>query len=115
VVPDAPEASSLSDATETANSEGASDTATETADSTAETAEAEEKKESATPVLVHLDVAPWAEVYVNGARKGVSPPMKSFSLPPGTYNIELRNGGQQPVQQKLVVQPGRSASISHHF
>ena len=31
---------------------------------------------------------PWGEIFVNGASRGISPPVKRLTLPEGTYRIE---------------------------
>ncbi|WP_460426068.1 serine/threonine protein kinase [Azotobacter armeniacus] len=70
------------------------------------------------PVLVRLHIVPWGEVYVAGRKRGVSPPLKTLSLVPGSYNIEVRNGELPPYRTRLVVAPGSSGNnitISHHF
>ncbi|MFC3338707.1 hypothetical protein [Paracandidimonas soli] len=79
------------------------------------TAGREQEPSSAAPVRVSLDIAPWAEIYVDGVSRGVSPPMKSLQLAPGTYRIELRNASQAPVRQTLEVRAGGGASIAHRF
>ena len=62
-----------------------------------------------------LSVHPWAEVVVDGQRKGVSPPLTSLPLEPGRHRVELRNSGAPVARFVVDVQPGRTASIRHRF
>ena len=65
--------------------------------------------------LVVFAVAPWAEVFVNGARTGTTPPLAQLQLPTGRHTIELRNGQRQPYVTEVEVEPGRPLRISHLF
>ncbi|RST52539.1 serine/threonine protein kinase [Variovorax sp. DXTD-1] len=65
---------------------------------------------------VVLNIRPWGQVFVDGADRGVSPPIKSLSLRPGIYNIEVRNGDLDVYRQRVTVQDSRSAPVvSHEF
>ena len=65
--------------------------------------------------LVVFAVAPWGEVFVNGAREGTTPPLAQLQLPAGRHTIELRNGQRQPYVAQIDVAPGRPLRISHLF
>lgn len=67
------------------------------------------------PATLRLAVVPWAEVWVDGTRRGVTPPLKTLSLPPGTRVIELRNPASGPVVRRINLSAGRSADITHRF
>jgi len=63
-----------------------------------------------------FNVRPWGQVFVDGADRGVSPPLKSLSLRPGIYNIEVRNGDLEVYRQRVTVQDSKSAPVvSHEF
>ncbi|MDQ0572993.1 non-specific serine/threonine protein kinase [Variovorax paradoxus] len=65
---------------------------------------------------VVLNIRPWGQVFVDGADRGVSPPLKSLSLRPGIYNIEVRNGELDVYRQRITVQDSKSAPVvSHEF
>ncbi|KAF0811571.1 Serine/threonine-protein kinase PK-1 [Andreprevotia sp. IGB-42] len=64
---------------------------------------------------VKLRISPWGEIYVDGTKRGVSPPLKTLSLPAGSYEIEVRNGNLSPYRTKLVVAPGNAGEIAHSF
>ena len=65
--------------------------------------------------LVLFAVAPWGEVFVNGASEGTTPPLAQLQLPAGRHTIELRNGQGQPYVTQVDVVPGRPLRISHLF
>ncbi len=63
---------------------------------------------------VQFNIRPWGQVFVDGADRGVSPPLKSLSLRPGIYNIEVRNGDLEAYRQRVTVQDSRSAPVVAH-
>jgi non-specific serine/threonine protein kinase len=64
---------------------------------------------------LRLGISPWGEVYVDGALRGVTPPLDRLALAPGTYAVEIRNAGAVSLRRTLVIHPGESVSISHQF
>lgn len=60
-------------------------------------------------------MTPWGEVLVNGTSRGVSPPLARLQLPPGVYQIEVRNGASQPYRARVEVKPGQTISLQHRF
>ncbi|MFM9927496.1 serine/threonine-protein kinase [Variovorax sp. H27-G14] len=65
---------------------------------------------------VSFNIRPWGQVFVDGADRGVSPPLKSLALRPGIYNIEVRNGDLEVFRQRVTVQDSKSAPVvSHEF
>ncbi|MPV59556.1 serine/threonine protein kinase [Burkholderia sp. HI2761] len=67
-------------------------------------------------VQVRFNVRPWGDVYVNGARRGASPPLRSVSLTPGVYQIEIRNGSLPPLRRTLAVDFGsKPINIDYAF
>jgi serine/threonine protein kinase len=67
------------------------------------------------PSLVRFNIKPWGEVFVDGESKGVSPPLKSLSLPAGQYSVEVRNGEFVTFTTKLVIKSGEPVNLSHVF
>ncbi|XXA07480.1 protein kinase [Paraburkholderia sp. A3BS-1L] len=68
------------------------------------------------PVRVHFQVLPWGEVYVDGVRRGVSPPFHTASLSPGTHRIEIRNGSLAPYVRTVTLDAGSPPlEISYKF
>ena len=70
--------------------------------------------EQATATLL-LAVSPWGEVYVDGKRAGVSPPLATLELEPGRHMVEIRNQAFSPYRDKVNLEPGTSLKIRHKF
>ena len=64
---------------------------------------------------VNIIALPWAEVFIDGARQGVSPPLKVIPLRPGKHRVELRNGSFPPHVQTVDLRPGAEISVTHRF
>jgi hypothetical protein len=64
---------------------------------------------------LNIVALPWAEVFVDGARQGVSPPLRSIPLKPGRHRVELRNGSFPAHVQTVELKPGAEISITHRF
>ena len=64
---------------------------------------------------VALAVTPWGEIYVNGKKVGVSPPMTELKLAPGKYTIEIRNTTFEPYRESIDVQSATNVKIKHRF
>jgi hypothetical protein len=71
--------------------------------------------EGVPPGTVHLSIAPWGEIYVNGKSRGVSPPIKSLKLPPGKYKIEIRNSAFPPRTEVVEVKSRGNLTIKQVF
>lgn len=80
-------------------------------------AKSADKSESAPakPGTVKLAVQPWGEVYVDGSKRGISPPLKSLSLAPGKHKIEIRNGQFAPHKETIEVKSGAESTIQYVF
>lgn len=68
-----------------------------------------------TAAVVSLAVAPWGEVYVNGRKAGVSPPMDHVEVEPGMVHIEIRNSGAQSYSEVLQLAAGEQVRVKHKF
>jgi hypothetical protein len=64
---------------------------------------------------VNLAITPWGEVYVDGERRGVSPPVTQLLLPPGAHTIEVRNNSSPPFSVRIELRSGESISLQHRF
>ena len=69
----------------------------------------------AAPATISLGIAPWGEVYVDGNKKGVSPPLNSLQLAPGNHRIEIRNTTFPSYRQDVDLKPGEQLKIKHKF
>jgi hypothetical protein len=66
-------------------------------------------------IRLALAISPWGEVYVDGQRKGVSPPLAELNLAPGTYTIEIRNTTFRPYRERLDLRNATDAKLKHRF
>jgi hypothetical protein len=64
---------------------------------------------------INIIALPWAEVFVDGTRQGVSPPLKAIPLKPGKHRVELRNGSFPPHVQTVDLRPGAEINVTHRF
>ena len=64
---------------------------------------------------LNIVALPWAEVFVDGTRQGVSPPLRAIPLRPGKHRVELRNGSFPAHIQTVELKPGTELSITHRF
>jgi serine/threonine-protein kinase len=62
-----------------------------------------------------LAVSPWGEVYVDGKRVGVSPPLTTLQLEAGRHKVEIRNRGFASYRKTVNLESGRSLKIRHKF
>ena len=56
-------------------------------------------------------VTPWAEVFVDGDRKGLTP-FPALTLPQGSYVVELRHPDYRPFRRTVNLQPGELLRLS---
>jgi class 3 adenylate cyclase len=65
--------------------------------------------------LVKLHVVPWGEVYVDGRKFGVTPPLIDLALSAGVHRIEIRNPGFPSHVQVVEVRAREEIRIRHRF
>jgi serine/threonine-protein kinase len=71
---------------------------------------------AATPTArLALAVSPWGEVYVDGSRKGISPPLAEIKLAPGKHTVEIRNTTFQPYTKTVQLEAKSHLKIKHKF
>lgn len=77
------------------------------------------KPEAAAPAkptaVLGIAAAPWGEVYVNGRKVGVSPPLTEIKLAPGKYLVEIRNTTFPPYRETIELVAQTSIRIRHKF
>ena len=56
--------------------------------------------------------SPWGEIYVDGRKRGISPPTKELRLPPGKHAIEVRNGAFPPHSETIEVNADEAVRIA---
>lgn len=67
------------------------------------------------PAMVQLAVSPWGEIYLDGAKIGVSPPLTQLQTTAGRHRIEIRNGDAQPHVAELELADNETKRIKHKF
>jgi hypothetical protein len=65
--------------------------------------------------LIHLAITPWGEVFVDGASRGVSPPLRSIEVSPGTHTVEIRNASFPAYIDRIDFRSGDRIRIRHRF
>ncbi len=86
--------------------------------STAETRVVEEGPAPVIPAgsaTIALAISPWGEVFVDGVRQGVSPPLRELKVAPGKHTILIVNQTFAPYSQTIDVQAGSSHKIKYKF
>lgn len=78
-------------------------------------AEESQRKAKRPTAQLALSVQPWGEVYVNGKRQGVTPPLRELKLPPGKHTIEVRNSAFPSYSETIVVDADTVNRIRHRF
>jgi len=67
------------------------------------------------PAVVSLAILPWGEVYLDGKKQGVSPPLLELQVVAGRHTVEIRNS-TFPVYKKVIqAKPGSTIKIRHSF
>jgi len=70
---------------------------------------------SAQDATLRVVALPWAEIYVDGAKLGVSPPLRSIPVRPGKNKVELRNSSFPAHVETIEAKAGTEVSIRHSF
>ena len=65
--------------------------------------------------VVRLAITPWGEVYVDGKKQGVSPPLRDVEIAAGKHKIEVRNPSFPSRIQTVNAKAGDQIRIKHKF
>ena len=65
--------------------------------------------------VLSLAISPWGEVFVDGQRQGVAPPLRELKLSPGKHTILIVNETFKPYSQTIDVQPQSTYKIKYKF
>jgi len=71
--------------------------------------------EAAEAGLLAFAITPWGEVYVDGKKLGVSPPLQEIQIGAGQHHVEIRNTNFPPHVQSIEVKSGERIRIRHLF
>lgn len=86
--------------------------------STAETRVVQDGPKPAIPpgsATIALAISPWGEVFVDGVRQGVSPPLRELKVSPGKHTILIVNQTFAPYSQTIDVQADSAHKIKYKF
>lgn len=64
---------------------------------------------------INIIVTPWGEIYLDGNKQGVSPPMDDLRVSAGKHIIEIRNTTFPPYTLSIDVKDGEKLKIKHKF
>ncbi|MGH8672158.1 MAG: PEGA domain-containing protein [Burkholderiales bacterium] len=64
---------------------------------------------------LRLAITPWGEVYVDGQRRGVSPPLRLLKLSPGKHKIEIKNASFKGYNASIDLKTGAEVTVKHKF
>jgi serine/threonine-protein kinase len=70
---------------------------------------------AAPTAILAFAITPWGEVYVDGEKKGVSPPLSRLKVPPGRHQVEIRNTTFPPYTVQVEARAETSVKIKHRF
>jgi class 3 adenylate cyclase len=62
-----------------------------------------------------LAVKPWGEVYVDGRKMGVTPPLRRFEVPLGRHLITITNSSLPIYQREVAIEPDTEVTVAHDF
>lgn len=66
-------------------------------------------------VAVTLAITPWGEVYLDGKKQGISPPLKKITVSPGSHEVEVRNTSFPAFKKQFKAKSGSPIRIEHRF
>ena len=72
-------------------------------------------KEEAATFPVKFLIKPWGDVYVDGKKRGTSPPLKKLSLTEGKHKIRFVNPGFPDYVTEIDVGKRKLGTIEHEF
>ena len=65
--------------------------------------------------VVSLAITPWGEVYVDGEKQGVSPPLHELKISAGAHTIEVRNTSFPSHVESVRAKAGERIKIKYKF
>ena len=67
------------------------------------------------PGFIAFAITPWGEIYVDGKKQGVSPPLQEVQVSPGRHKIEVRNTTFPAHVETVEVEAGARIRIRYRF
>ncbi len=60
-------------------------------------------------------VSPWGEIYIDGKKRGISPPMSRLKVEPGRYIVKIANGTFRPYIKTIEVHANQTVYLKYKF
>ena len=73
------------------------------------------EKAAKASAFITLDIIPVGDVYVDGEKKGTSPPLEFVQVSPGPHKIEIKNASYPTFTRDVDLRPSENIKISHAF
>lgn len=67
------------------------------------------------PAVLVLNIEPDGLIFIDGADRGTSPPVKEVQVPAGPHRVEVRKDGSPPLRLEVNLQPGERLAVNHTF
>ena len=67
------------------------------------------------PAVIHLEITPRGQIWIDGELHGTTPPLTELELDPGAHVIEVRNKPSPPLRLELTLGSGDEMTIRHAF
>lgn len=64
---------------------------------------------------LEFSIAPWGEIYVDGNKVGVTPPLTELKVAAGKHMVEIRNADLSPYVETVDLHDGSTLKIKHIF
>ncbi|MRR06144.1 MAG: HD domain-containing protein [Deltaproteobacteria bacterium] len=64
---------------------------------------------------IRFKIIPWGEIYVDGERRGSSPPLKALRIETGEHEIVIRNSSLKQYRRSVRLNQRDSVTIEHRF
>jgi len=62
-----------------------------------------------------LAIKPWGEVYIDGKKIGITPPLKRFEVAPGRRQITVTNSSLPSYRREVTLDPEQQMTVAHDF
>ena len=70
---------------------------------------------AAASATLSFAIAPWGEVFIDGKKAGISPPLTELEIKPGAHSIEVRNSSFASHHVKVNLESDQTLKIKHKF
>jgi hypothetical protein len=67
------------------------------------------------PGTVHFVTEPWAEIYVDGQKRGNTPVFRTAQLTPGKHQVRLVNPSFPAAERTVDVKAGKETTLTVRF